>query len=81
MKISLIALTSVLFTASVQAAVIEFTDDCNYDTVKAAVEDAGEDLSTWGLGEEEIEELCEGARSRNSSTQGGACKCIVESYV
>jgi hypothetical protein len=87
MKISTIALTSILFTASVQAGVtiIEFTDDCNYDTVAAAVADAGEDLSTWGLDgdEAQIEELCEEARKQNSSTgrNGGACKCIVEGCV
>ncbi len=83
MKISTIALTSILFTTSVQAGVtiIEFTDDCDYDTVAAAVAAAGEDLSTWGLDgdEAQIEELCEEARNTNSSTQrgGGACKCII----
>ena len=59
---------------------IEFTDDCNFATVNAAVETAGLDLSSWFDAtvdvEEEIEELCDSARDKNSNPRKGGCNCI-----
>jgi hypothetical protein len=84
-----IALASTIFTSALAIngpnANIEFTDDCNFATVNAAVETAGLDLSSWFDAtvdvEEEIEELCDSAREKNSNPRRRGCKYIYLMHV
>lgn len=85
MKLTIAFSATLIICAQARHYRVTLNDDCNKDNLEDAAADAGYDLLTLlgvndeNIAEDQVNQLCDEARARNSNTRGagGACKYII----